>query len=91
METYLLSEFAKLNTKSVLEPIRMEGGLPWVEDYKHYNYQAAKNATEVSTLETMIFKQLAFRKLEWATLRFQQSALIHMITGCLAQDPRFVP
>lgn len=52
VETYLLSEFAKLNTKSVLEPIRMEGGLPWVEDYKHYNYQAAKNATEAVWLKT---------------------------------------
>lgn len=52
VETYLRSEFEKLKTKSTLESIVMEGsGLPWVENYEHYNYQAAKNATEVSILK----------------------------------------
>ncbi|KAJ3492028.1 hypothetical protein NLI96_g289 [Meripilus lineatus] len=58
VETYLRSEFAKLNTKNTLESIRMEGGSAWVEDYKHYNYEAAKNATEVSRLEHSLVGRL---------------------------------
>lgn len=48
VEKYLKEEFAKLNTKCKMEIEYLHGGIPWVADFKHWNYQAAKNATEVS-------------------------------------------
>jgi hypothetical protein len=54
--TYLKSEFAKLNSKNTLTIEDLHGGKPWVADYKHWNYQAAKTATEVrsSTLSSIL-------------------------------------
>ena len=49
VENYLNEEFAKLNTKCTLKVEYGHGGKPWVADHKHWNYQAAKNATEVSS------------------------------------------
>lgn len=40
-------EFAKLNSKNTLKIELVGGGMPWVEDYKHWNYEAARRATEV--------------------------------------------
>jgi Cys-Gly metallodipeptidase DUG1 len=45
--TYLEAEFAKLNTKNKLDIEILHGGKPWVENFKHWNYEAAKKATEV--------------------------------------------
>ncbi|KAF8645662.1 hypothetical protein AX16_007658 [Volvariella volvacea WC 439] len=42
---YLESEFAKLNSKSKLQVESLHGGKPWIADYKHWNYEAAKVAT----------------------------------------------
>ncbi|KDQ54157.1 hypothetical protein JAAARDRAFT_38762 [Jaapia argillacea MUCL 33604] len=44
--SYLESEFAKLNSKNKLELECLHGGKPWVEDFKHWNYEAAAKATE---------------------------------------------
>ncbi|CCM01338.1 uncharacterized protein FIBRA_03388 [Fibroporia radiculosa] len=44
--SYLQSEFAKLNSKNKLNIEDARGGLPWVSDYKHWNYEAAIKATE---------------------------------------------
>ncbi|KAF7799503.1 hypothetical protein EIP86_010738 [Pleurotus ostreatoroseus] len=46
VEKYLKEEFAKLNTKCKMDIEYLHGGIPWVADFKHWNYQAAKNATE---------------------------------------------
>ncbi|KZT66621.1 CNDP dipeptidase [Daedalea quercina L-15889] len=46
VETYLLSEFKKLNSKNKLKVENLHGGKPWVADYKHWNYQAGIKATE---------------------------------------------
>lgn len=43
---YLQAEFAKLNSKNTLRIEGSHGGKPWVEDVKHWNYEAAKKATE---------------------------------------------
>jgi len=43
--TYLKSEFAKLNSKNTLIIENLHGGKPWVADYKHWNFEAAKKAT----------------------------------------------
>ena len=48
VEKYLNEEFAKLNTKCTMKIEYLHGGIPWVADYNHWNYQAAKTATEVS-------------------------------------------
>jgi len=44
--TYLQAEFAKLNSKNTLVIENLHGGKPWVENVKHWNYEAAKKATE---------------------------------------------
>ena len=49
VEKYLHEEFAKLNTKCSMKIEYLHGGIPWVADHRHWNYQAAKNATEVRT------------------------------------------
>ncbi|OCH87162.1 CNDP dipeptidase [Obba rivulosa] len=43
---YIESEFAKLNTKNKLKIENLHGGKPWIADHKHWNYEAAKRATE---------------------------------------------
>ena len=45
---YLSTEFAKLGSKNTLNVENLHGGKPWVEDYKHWNYEAAHRATEVT-------------------------------------------
>ncbi len=40
-------EFAKLNSKTTLKIEKVADGLPWLEDYDHWNYKAACRATEV--------------------------------------------
>ena len=50
MQTYLLSEFKKLNSKNKLKVENLHGGKPWVADYKHWNYQAGIKATQVRPL-----------------------------------------
>jgi Cys-Gly metallodipeptidase DUG1 len=45
VKAYLQSEFAKLNTKTTLVIDNIGGGKPWVADYTHWNYEAAKRAT----------------------------------------------
>jgi Cys-Gly metallodipeptidase DUG1 len=51
-EKYLTDEFAKLNTKCTMEIEFMSGGMPWVADTKHWNYEAAIAATEAVYLRT---------------------------------------
>jgi Cys-Gly metallodipeptidase DUG1 len=46
VEKYLEEEFAKLNTKNKLTISAEHGGKPWVENFQHWNYVAAANATE---------------------------------------------
>ncbi|KAF8869810.1 glutamate carboxypeptidase [Infundibulicybe gibba] len=46
VHAYLKSEFAKLGTKNVLLIEGLHGGKPWVTDYNHWNFEAAKLATE---------------------------------------------
>jgi len=46
---YLHDEFAKFGSKDAM--IRVEnthGGKPWVENHKHWNYEAAYRVTEVT-------------------------------------------
>lgn len=43
---YLSAEFAKLGTKNTIHVENLHGGKPWVENYKHWNYEAAHRATE---------------------------------------------
>ena len=45
--SYVQQEFAKLNTKNKLKIENLHDGRPWVADYKHWNYEAARRATEV--------------------------------------------
>ena len=45
---YVQQEFAKLNSKNKLKIENLHDGRPWLADYKHWNYEAAKRATEVS-------------------------------------------
>lgn len=47
VETYVKAEFAKLNSKNKLTIENLHGGKPWIADPKHWNYEAAKKATEV--------------------------------------------
>ncbi|GJE98696.1 CNDP dipeptidase [Phanerochaete sordida] len=46
VEKYLHEEFAKLNTRCSMKIEYLHGGIPWVADHKHWNYEAAKIATE---------------------------------------------
>ena len=48
VERYLQVEFDKLNTKLTMNIEYLGDGMPWVTDYTHWNYQAAKIATNVS-------------------------------------------
>jgi Cys-Gly metallodipeptidase DUG1 len=43
---FLESEFAKLKSKNKLTVENLHGGKPWVADPNHWNYVAAKRATE---------------------------------------------
>ncbi|KAG8904868.1 hypothetical protein FRB99_001035 [Tulasnella sp. 403] len=43
---FLKDEFAKLGSKNKLEVENLHGGKPWVADPNHWNYVAAKKATE---------------------------------------------
>lgn len=49
VEAYVASEFKKLGSKNKLELEHLHGGEPWVDDPNHWNFQAAKRATEVRT------------------------------------------
>ncbi|KAI0945127.1 hypothetical protein AcV7_001750 [Taiwanofungus camphoratus] len=44
--SYIQSEFSKLNSKNKLKIENVHGGKPWIADFKHWNYEAAKRATE---------------------------------------------
>ncbi|KAG8934839.1 hypothetical protein FRC03_009505 [Tulasnella sp. 419] len=43
---YIKEEFKKLGSKNKLEVIDLHGGKPWVADPNHWNYVAARKATE---------------------------------------------
>ncbi|EIN06612.1 CNDP dipeptidase [Punctularia strigosozonata HHB-11173 SS5] len=43
---FIEQEFAKLNSKNKLIIEELHGGKPWVADHRHWNYEAAKKATE---------------------------------------------
>ncbi|KAH8993589.1 CNDP dipeptidase [Lactarius hatsudake] len=43
---YIQDEFAKLGSKNTISVENLHGGKPWVEDYKHWSYEAAHRATE---------------------------------------------
>jgi Cys-Gly metallodipeptidase DUG1 len=45
---YLQDEFKKLGSKNTFSLENFHGGKPWVENYKHWNYEAAHRATEVA-------------------------------------------
>jgi Cys-Gly metallodipeptidase DUG1 len=45
---YLHDEFAKFKSKNTINVENLHGGKPWVEDYKHWSYEAAHRATVVS-------------------------------------------
>jgi len=49
---YIESEFAKLETKNTLKVEFLHGGKPWVADADHWNYVAAKKATEAVYRQT---------------------------------------
>ncbi|KAI0340336.1 CNDP dipeptidase [Trametopsis cervina] len=55
VEAYLEAEFAKLNTKATLKIEYLHGGKAWVADHKHWNYEAAKRATEAVYLRSPDF------------------------------------
>ena len=44
---YLEEEFKKLGSKNKLHVEYLHGGKPWVENHKHWSYEAARRATEV--------------------------------------------
>ncbi|KAI0037052.1 CNDP dipeptidase [Vararia minispora EC-137] len=46
VQRYLDEEFKKLGSKNKMSCEYYHGGRPWVEDYKHWNYQAAHRATQ---------------------------------------------
>ncbi|KAJ7670030.1 hypothetical protein DFH06DRAFT_1372717 [Mycena polygramma] len=51
--SYLEREFAKLGSKNTLEIELLPGsGMPWVADWKHWNYAAATRATEAVYKQT---------------------------------------
>lgn len=43
---YLQDQFAKFGSKNKLNVENLHGGKPWVADFNHWNYVAAKKATE---------------------------------------------
>ena len=52
---YIESEFAKLNTRLNMKVEFLHGGKPWVADINHWNYEAAKKATEAVYLQSPNF------------------------------------
>jgi Cys-Gly metallodipeptidase DUG1 len=44
--SFLECEFAKLNSKNIMEVVYEGGGLPWVGNKAHWNFQAADAATQ---------------------------------------------
>jgi len=46
VRSYLNSEFAKLKSKNTFTVEDLHGGKPWVADHKHWNFEAARRATE---------------------------------------------
>jgi len=48
-----LHEFAKFGSKNAIKVENTYGGKPWVENYKHWNYEAAHRATEVNLTLTV--------------------------------------
>jgi len=55
---YLQDEFAKLGSKNTISVENLHGGKPWVEDYKHWNYEAAHRATEVSCSAVLLRRDI---------------------------------
>lgn len=51
MTAYIEAEFAKLNTKNTLKLEYLHGGKAWVADTNHWNFEAARRATEVRSIE----------------------------------------
>ncbi|KAL6299335.1 CNDP dipeptidase [Sparassis latifolia] len=49
---YINAEFARLNSKNKLKIENLHGGKPWVADHTHWNYEAAKRATEAVYKQT---------------------------------------
>jgi len=49
---YLKEEFAKLGTKSTLSIENLHSGKPWLADPNHWNYVAARKATELVYQQT---------------------------------------
>jgi Cys-Gly metallodipeptidase DUG1 len=47
VESYLKEEFKKLGSKNTFTVEAQGSGEPWIEDWKHWNYQAATRATEI--------------------------------------------
>ncbi|KAK7059792.1 CNDP dipeptidase [Favolaschia claudopus] len=52
VRTYIDSEFAKLGTKNTMQLELLNDARPWVADWKHWNYEAAKTATEAIYKQT---------------------------------------
>jgi len=55
VKSYITSEFSKLNSKNTLDFEELHGGKPWVDDPNHWNFQAAKRATEAIYKKTPDF------------------------------------
>ncbi|KAK7046939.1 CNDP dipeptidase [Favolaschia claudopus] len=52
VRTYIESEFVKLGTKNTMQLELLNDARPWVADWKHWNYEAAKTATEAIYKQT---------------------------------------
>ncbi|KAI0050313.1 CNDP dipeptidase [Auriscalpium vulgare] len=50
--SYLETEFKKLGSKNTFSIENLHGGKPWVEDHKHWSYEAARRATEAIYKQT---------------------------------------
>ncbi|EJD52020.1 CNDP dipeptidase [Auricularia subglabra TFB-10046 SS5] len=55
VDKYVREEFAKLGSKNKLTLEHLHGGEPWVDDPNHWNFQAAKRATETVYKKTPDF------------------------------------
>ena len=55
---YLQDEFAKLGSKNTMTAENLHGGKPWVEDHKHWNYEAAHRATEVPRSAAYFYRNI---------------------------------
>lgn len=55
VEDYLYKEFEKLHSRNTIKVIPGFGGLPWVGDINHWNFQAAYEATKVRRRRMYIF------------------------------------